>query len=202
MQLRIVVFLKAPRPGQVKTRLAASVGQEAASQAYLKLADTFLEQIASYSEVELRFAPDDASQEVERFKKRSEWSLKPQGEGDLGLRMERAVREALMEVDAVICIGTDCPYVRKTDLDQAMEALTRHDAVLGPALDGGYWMIGLTRPESSLFQEMPWSTPQVLDVTRNRLRSAGVSFQELRELEDVDDLESWRRFEALQEKLM
>ncbi len=199
MEFRIVVFLKEPRPGQVKTRLAASIGSNAACQAYLKLADTVLKQLASYSELELRFAPDDAIQEIERFKKHPEWRLQPQGEGDLGQRMERAVRGALSEVDAVICIGTDCPYVQKTDIDQAIEVLKGQDAVLGPALDGGYWAIGMRKPEPTLFQDMPWSTSRVLDITRERLQSAGMSFQELRELEDVDDLGAWERFEASQE---
>jgi len=194
MQFRIVVFLKAPRPGQVKTRLAASIGQEAACEAYLELADTFLAQLATFPEVELRFAPEGAIQEIERFKKHSEWRLKPQGEGDLGQRMERAVEESLSEVDAVICIGTDCPYVRKTDLDQAFDILSKKDAVLGPALDGGYWAIGMRKPEATLFQDMPWSTPEVLAITRQRLQVAGMSFRELRQLEDVDDLEGWNRY--------
>ena len=104
------------------------------------------------------------------------------------------MEESLAEVDAVICIGTDCPYVRKTDLDQAIDILSKKDAVLGPALDGGYWAIGLRKPEATLFQDMPWSTPEVLAITRQRLQAAGMSFRELRQLEDVDDLGGWNRY--------
>lgn len=196
MKFRIVVFLKAPRPGQVKTRLAISIGAEAAHQAYLKLADTFLKQLITYPQVELRYAPDDAALEIQPFKKHPDWTLTPQGQGDLGQRMERGVREALSEVDAVLCLGTDCPYVRKTDIERAFEFLREHDAVLGPAVDGGYWAIGLRKTESTLFQQMPWSTAEVLSITRKRLQTMEMSFRELRELEDVDDLESWQRFEG------
>lgn len=195
MEFRIVVFLKAPRPGQVKTRLAASIGAEAACQAYILLAETFLSQLVSFSDVELRFAPDDACDEIGRFQLHPAWKMKQQGAGDLGQRMERAVLESLAEVDAVLCLGTDCPYVGMEDIRQAFGILAEHDAVLGPAVDGGYWAVGLRKSERNLFHEMPWSTAEVLEITRNRLAVAKMSFQELRELEDVDDLESWQRFE-------
>jgi rSAM/selenodomain-associated transferase 1 len=194
MTFRIIVFLKAPRPGEVKTRLAASIGPEGACQAYLELSDTFLKQLVSFTQVELRFSPDDAVLEIESFKMHPDWMLMPQGPGDLGQRMERSVQDALTEVDAVLCVGTDCPYIRKTDIDQALEILRDQDAVVGPAADGGYWAIGLRRQESTLFQEMPWSTPGVLGITRQRLQAANMTFRELRELEDVDDFEAWKKY--------
>lgn len=196
MKVKIVVFLKAPRPGWVKTRLAASLGDGEACKAYTKMAHCFLDKISKYTDVELRFAPDDAQQEILPFMKSPQWTMKPQGEGDLGQRMTRAMEEALGETEVVLIFGTDCPYIETDDVDNAMEALKSSDVVLGPAADGGYWMIGLKNHEPDLFKNIAWSTNQVLDQTLVSVESMGLSIRMLRLLEDVDDLASWQRFEC------
>lgn len=195
MKVKIVVFLKAPRPGFVKTRLASSLGDAGACQAYIKLAHFFLNKLSSYPDVELCFAPDDASLEIKPFIKSSSWILKPQGQGDLGQRMSRAMQASLPDADGVLIFGTDCPYIETDDVDTAIEALKSSDVVLGPATDGGYWMIGLRHHEPDLFKNIAWSTDQVLDQTRNRIQSLGLHCRELRELEDVDDFSSWQKAE-------
>ena len=194
MKVRIVVFLKTPRPGYVKTRLAASLGDEEACSAYKQLAHHFLNKLSDYQDVELRFAPDDAAEEITPFLKSSHWTLKPQGGGDLGQRMLRAMEECFEDSDAILIFGTDCPYIDSFDLGAALEAIQSSDVVLGPAKDGGYWTIGLSQPQSALFEGISWSTDQVLKQTLERAKQRALNYRLLRELEDVDDSESWERY--------
>lgn len=200
MKVKIVVFLKAPRPGFVKTRLASSLDNVEACRAYTRLAHYFLDTLSPYPDVELRFAPDDAQQEILPFMKSPQWTMKTQGDGDLGQRMSRAMQESLPDADGVLIFGTDCPYIETDDVDTAIEALKSSDVVLGPAADGGYWMIGLRHHEPSLFKDIAWSTNQVLDQSRKRIQSLGLLCRELRELEDVDDIASWQMAEDFWEK--
>ena len=120
--------------------------------------------------------------------------FRAQGPGDLGQRLTAATG-AIFEAGAgaVIVIGGDCPYLDATQLRDAALALGKHDVVLGPARDGGYYLIALRRPEPAVFAGIAWSSPQVLAQTRERCASAGLSAAELVELEDVDDEGSWRR---------
>ena len=191
---RLVVFVKAPRPGLVKTRLAAVLGQKAASAAYCKLVEKLLEQLAPLDEVELCFAPDDAEAELRPWLRRG-WTLVPQGQGDLGARLHRAFEsEFLAGAESVVAIGSDCPEVTVEDIESAWQALRSHDVVLGPASDGGYWLIGLKQPDPRLFDGMAWSTETVLAQTMERCRSAGLCVNLLRQLDDIDTEEDWRRF--------
>lgn len=194
MKVKIVVFLKAPRPGFVKTRLAASLGNEEACRVYKKLAHCFLDQLSSFLNVELRFSPDDASSEIAQFLKSSEWSFKPQGEGNLGERMCRAMTEVLEGSDSVLIFGTDCPYIDHRDVDEAIAALRGRDVVLGPAMDGGYWAIGLKKVTPEIFRGVNWSSDQVLKQTLNRIQDNGLTCHLLRKLEDIDDVDSWERY--------
>ena len=109
--------------------------------------------------------------------------------------MQGAFTDAFAEGQRrIVVIGSDCPQVEMEDIRTAWSALETHDLVLGPATDGGYWLIGLNRPRPELFHDMAWSGPEVLRETLRRAEQAGLRFRLLRELEDVDDLESWNRF--------
>ncbi len=200
MKVQIIVFFKAPRPGFVKTRLAASLGNEEACRAYQELTHRFLDNLSNYPDVELRFAPDDASDEIVSFLKSSKWTFASQGEGDLGERMSRAMFEAFEGSDAVLIFGTDCPYINPDDLDAALKSIESSDVVLGPAKDGGYWMIGLGQYQSALFEGISWSTDKVLEQTLERAERLALKCHLLRELEDVDDLESWERYQSTDPK--
>ena len=193
---RLIVFLKAPQPGAVKTRLAESVGAAVACDAYRALVGTLLEGIASLDAVELRFAPDNAAQEIQPWQ-RAGWSVAPQGHGDLGARLQRAFAEAFRHGgQRVVIIGSDCPEVSVQDVRAAWRALRSNDVVLGPAADGGYWLVGLREPQPSLFATIPWSTEKVLPETLERARAAGLDLALLRELSDVDTVADWNRFLA------
>ena len=187
---RIIIFVKAPRPGFVKTRLAAAIGNEAACGAYRQLAETVVANLAPLPHTELRFTPDDAENEIAHWLS-DDWTAHPQGEGDLGERMHRAFTEAK---GPAIIIGSDCPQVELSDLRTAAKTLQARDAVIGPATDGGYWLIGLNAPCPALFENIKWSTSDVLPKTLEKANEAGLSVQLLRELTDVDTGEDWERW--------
>ena len=187
---RIIIFVKAPRPGFVKTRLAATIGNEAACAAYCQLTENVLAHLAPLPHLEIRFTPDDAEKEITQWLSDG-WTTRPQGEGDLGERMHRAFIEAK---GPAIIIGSDCPQVELSDLRTAAKTLQAHDAVIGPATDGGYWLIGLNAPCPALFEGIEWSTGGVLQSTLAKADEAGLSVQLLRELGDVDTGADWERF--------
>ena len=186
----VIVFLKAPRLGTVKTRLAATLGEEAALDAYVKMTHTVLAVLSGWSRVNLCYTPDEAEQEIRNWMQPS-WHCMPQGIGDLGTRMHTAFTKA--KGPAVI-IGTDCPSIRIDDFREASKALEEKDLVLGPAKDGGYWLIGLNAPCPALFEGINWSTESVLPDTLARAKAAGLSYYILRELRDVDTEADWKKW--------
>jgi len=193
---KLIVFLKAPRPGQVKMRLAATLGAAAACAAYRRLVETLLRQIATLKNVELRFTPDDAESEIKPWMQ-EHWQLAEQGAGDLGRRLDQAFQSAFRNGSGrVVIIGSDCPEVTAADIESAYAALLSHDVVVGPAVDGGYWLIGLRAAQPALFIDMPWSTSLLLRETLERSRDAALRVHFLRTLSDVDTEADWRRFLA------
>ncbi|KAF0173511.1 MAG: hypothetical protein FD161_3805 [Limisphaerales bacterium] len=191
---RLVVFLKAPRAGAVKTRLAESLGADAACAAYRQLVEALLANLTPLPKAELCFAPLEAAAEIEPWL-RPGWTLCPQVGGDLGGRLHAAFDEHF-ESDAqhVVVIGSDCPDVTAADIEDAWLALEGHDVVLGPALDGGYWLIGLRAPQPTLFTGIPWSTNRVFGETVRRARESDLRVALLRELSDVDTSADWERW--------
>lgn len=192
---RLIVFLKAPRPGQVKTRLAQTMGKRAACAAYRTLVDCLLDRLEPIKEVELHYAPRDARQTIRPWL-RSRWSARPQSSGNLGRRLDNAFREGFNRGwKRIVVVGADCPWVTPGDIRKAWKALEAHDLVLGPARDGGYWLIGLKRPQPALFRQIPWSSPEVFSTTLARARKGKLRIKILRELTDVDNEREWRLFQ-------
>ena len=193
-ECQLIVFVRAPRAGAVKTRLAQKIGASAACDAYQKLVHALLNRIDSIRDVELRYSPDDAESEVRPWLKRS-WTLSPQGSGDLGERLTRAFAESFAEgARRVVIIGSDCPWLSDGDIEEAWKGLERHDLVIGPAKDGGYWLVGLRQPKPEVFKGISWSTETVLAQTLEQARAGGLEFRLLRELSDVDTLGDWYAF--------
>lgn len=198
---RVIVMLKFPTPGSVKTRLIPALGAERACTVHRDLVAQTQAAVAEFlinegTEVEYRVAgaPDDAAARA--------WlgrgsPIRPQGEGDLGARLERAVAAALAEgIAAVVVIGGDCPALHADHLAAAFASLQRHDLVLGPATDGGYYLIGLRRLEPALFRDIAWGGPEVRTQTLAAARSAAMTVDLLEPLSDVDlpsDLPGWAR---------
>lgn len=187
----LAVFLKAPRIGTVKTRLASTVGDRHALRLYRAMAArTLAAARASGMETTIWFAPADAAGEMRRWLGGS-WELRPQCSGDLGARL----RHAALVVDhgrAWMAIGADCPRLTTDVLHDAASVLARGEVAIGPTVDGGYYLIGGTTPLPDLFTAMPWSTSGVLHETRERLRRAGLAWHELAELRDVDTADDAR----------
>jgi len=183
----LLVFVKAPIPGKVKTRLATHVGEAEAAAFYRRLGKGVVDQVRDrgYRSV-IFYAPADREDEVRSWLGDEGLEYRPQARGDLGRRMEEALAWALTQAGKACVIGTDAPGVDREVVQGAFRALDDADAVVGPARDGGYYLLGLTRPVPALFREIPWSTDRVLDRTLDRARRQGLRVRLLDERLDVD----------------
>ena len=183
MKTRIVLFAKEPTPGRVKTRLIPTLGAEGAARlARRLLATTLREAVASGLAVELCGDPDahlwgPTSLGI---------ALSAQGEGDLGARLTRAAERVIAGGEAVLLVGADCPGLHAAHLRDAAAALTRHNAVIHPAEDGGYALLGLRRTDPSLFDRIGWSGPDVATETCARIGALGWSLAIHDTLCDID----------------
>jgi rSAM/selenodomain-associated transferase 1 len=187
----LLVFVRAPRPGSVKTRLAAALGDDGALAVYRRLAEHTVavarELAGDGVEVRVHHTPADAGAEVRAWLGDGPRYL-PQGEGSLGERMEEAFRRAFAGgARRVVIVGSDLPGLSSELLRRAFDALGEREAVVGPARDGGYYLLGLVRPVEWVFRGIRWSTPEVLPATLARLRAAGAEPLLLEALADVDE---------------
>lgn len=183
----VVVFAREPRPGLAKTRLAADVGVERAHELYEAFVlDTLDVARASGARVLVAHAPADAGP---WFRERAPWAeLWAQPEVEFGERLAATMEEAARRGAArTVMVGTDTPHLGPARLREALDALTEVEVVLGPAADGGYFLVGLGRPRAALFSEIPWSTADTLRVTLLRCREEGLEVRLLPEEIDVDD---------------
>jgi uncharacterized protein len=197
MNTTVILFLKAPRDGQVKTRLARSVGGDEALRIYRSLAEAQVRQLPPGWRTEVHFAPADAEAEMKGWLGESTERMmyRPQNDGDLGARLVAGFASAFADGGSpVIAIGGDCPELDAACLENARLALREADVVLGPATDGGYYLIGLNRPAPELFDDVPWSTPRVLEITRARADATGLRYRLLEPKTDIDDAESWAHY--------
>jgi rSAM/selenodomain-associated transferase 1 len=186
---RIVVFARWPEPGKVKTRLASALGPEGAAAVYRRLLAHTID-VARSSGLPFELRITGAAPERFAGEFGADIVVTEQGEGNLGARMARVQTPVLI-------VGSDLPALSPDLLREAANALTSREIVLGPARDGGYWLIGQRKPCPWLFTEMAWSTPQVLPETLARCRQRGIEPALLPELADVDepgDLADWPEF--------
>jgi rSAM/selenodomain-associated transferase 1 len=185
----LIVFAKAPVAGLAKTRLIPALGAEGAAALATRLLDRAVAAgaAAGFERLELCVTPDAPHPAFETLRARHALALAPQGEGDLGVRMDRALTRALRTHDRALLVGTDVPGLDTDRLRQADRALADHDAVFVPALDGGYVLVGLRRPAPALFADIAWSTASVMAQSRERARSKGLRWAELAPLPDVDE---------------
>jgi rSAM/selenodomain-associated transferase 1 len=186
----ILVFVRAPEAGRVKTRLAASIGADAALRVYRRLAEhTMREALAvAGAKVRVHYTPADAEPAVRAWLGDAP-ALLPQADGDLGERMREAFSQAFADGHGrVVIIGSDLPEMRADLLRRAIALLDGHDAVVGPARDGGYYLLGLTRVVERVFGGIAWSTPGVLAATLEHLKAAGIAPALLEPLTDVDEV--------------
>lgn len=191
MSTALIVFAKAPVAGLAKTRLMPALGSEGAARLAERLLEHTLQQALALpvEYLELCVSPTDQHPAFDRARDAGSGRLHItlQGEGDLGERMHRAISRALTMHSRVLLIGTDAPSLNTAILEQAHQTLTAHPAVFVPALDGGYALVGLSRPAPALFIGMTWSTPDVMQDTRARATRIGLPWAELPPVADIDE---------------
>jgi hypothetical protein len=185
----VIVMAKAPLPGFAKTRLVPALGADGAAALAARLLDHAVAQAlaAGLGAVDLCCAPGPDHPAWRALAGRHGLVLSDQGDGDLGLRMRRALDRHLRRGTAALLFGTDVPALDAATLRRAAAALESHDAVFVPAHDGGYALVGLRRAAPSLFEHVPWSTDRVMAITRARLAAAGLRHAELPAVHDIDD---------------
>lgn len=196
----LCVFVKEPRPGLVKTRLVLALGVEGAAALALAFCDDVLARVARL-DAEGRFTAivaldGDASGLPASAAGLPVW---PQGDGDLGVRLERILSRALREAPSVLVIGTDAPDLPERLLDEAVAALALHDAVIVPAHDGGFCLLGLRLCPDGLLADLPWSSPDTCERTLERLRTRKLDVAVLEPWFDIDTPED---LEPLRERLV
>ena len=199
----VIVFAKAPVPGEVKTRLLPALDAEHAAMLHAALTERALMTAldSNADAIELCCAPDDSHSFFQSCAEDFEIDLSLQGEGDLGERMLRVLDRALDEYAQAIIIGADCPALSAKHINAAAAALTDRDIVLTPAEDGGYALIGARRTHAKMFAAIDWGTDVVLAQQRHNLAACALSWHEMETLWDVDRPDDLPRLQALRPPL-
>jgi rSAM/selenodomain-associated transferase 1 len=188
---RIIIFAKAPLPGLAKTRLIPALGAEGAARLARRMLDHSLyEALAAGADaVELCMTPHPKDKAWLGIEPPPPVMLSDQGDGILGERLARASERALSTSDRVVLIGTDCPTLDAAILRDAIEALQTRDAVMVPAMDGGYVLLGFKRFDPGLFEGIAWSTSSVAEATRQKIAELSWRLREFTALRDIDEPE-------------
>lgn len=191
MSVALIILSKAPVAGLAKTRLIPTLGAQGAADFARQLLLQAVQQAlhTPFEHLELCVSPEGVHPAFAQAQALApgRLHLTAQGEGDLGARMHRALLRRLVHEPSVLLMGTDAPGLSADVLKAAARVLDGNDAVFVPAHDGGYALVGLRRPCPDLFQGMTWSTPQVMAETRLRARAAGLHWQELDPVFDMDE---------------
>lgn len=187
---RLIIFSRYPEPGKTKTRLIPLLGDEGAAQLQRQMTEQTLIiakalKASNSLSVEVHFAGGD--QQLMQDWLGSDVIYQQQGQGDLGRRMASAFQASFNAgMTRVIIIGTDCPDLKTQLIEQAFQALNQHDLVLGPAEDGGYYLIGLRRLINQLFIGISWGTSQVRQQTVEIAQKLNLAIAYLPVLNDID----------------
>lgn len=190
MRERLIVFTRYPEPGKAKTRLIPVLGSEGAAKLHRQMTEHTMLQVRELQaccplSVEVYFAGSD-EQQMQNWLG-SDIVYQPQAEGDLGSRMAQAFQAAFSSgMDSAIIIGTDCPGLNTKLIAKAFQALEQNELVLGPATDGGYYLIGLRRLIPKLFKGISWGTSEVLQQTVAIAEKLKLAIAYLPPLSDVD----------------
>lgn len=192
----LIIFMKKPVPGKVKTRLAKKIGFDAATEVY--------KQLLNKTKEEVRYVDTDVfvfyHPEIIEFDMWNNINVHKvlQSAGDLGVKMKNAFQHVFRQgYDKAVIIGTDCYELTYAHMNQAFDQLQSNDVVFGPSNDGGYYLLGMNRFIPQLFENKPWSTPEVLHYSVmdcNRLRKR---YSLLPVLIDIDEWEDLQKFPEL-----
>ncbi|MEO1373296.1 MAG: TIGR04282 family arsenosugar biosynthesis glycosyltransferase [Cyanobacteria bacterium J06635_10] len=195
----LIIFTRYPQPGKTKTRLIPALGVEGAANLQRQMTEYTLSKVKKLQELaaisfEVRFAGGDL--QLMQNWLGTELNYQLQGEGDLGKRMENSFLSAFARgAQEVVIIGIDCPGVNVEVLTEGFERIQHCDLLLGPAVDGGYYLIGLKRVIGQLFTNIDWGTTKVLQQTVDIAQQLNLSIAYLQTLADIDraeDLPIWQ----------
>lgn len=195
----LILFVKAPVHGEVKTRLASKLGHDRTLDLYRRMLQRQIALVNGYDNArrQLWVSGDTSHPDLQDF---AGDVIQQQG-GDIGARMQHALQQALTRHASAVLIGCDCPGINNAYLAQAFDVLSSgSDAVLGPATDGGYILIGLRKSDEALFSGIDWGTERVLAQTRSRLTAGAYSWRELEPLHDIDEADDLEKLALLVER--
>ena len=193
---RLVVFAKVPRLGKVKTRLSPPLTTEQSLELHQALVEVTLHRLLSVSrpKLELCLYLSEPVENASTLEIPSGWKTRPQEGDDLGTRLENAFRQAFDDgIKRLVVLGSDSPTIPLQCLEEAFDILARYDAVLGPSLDGGYYLVGCSKYIPEAFHDISWGKPTVLRETAHALNRAQRSFTYLIDWYDVDTDEDLMR---------
>ncbi len=188
----LIIFVRNPELGKVKTRLAQQLGDQRALAIYLALLQ-HTRQIAEQIEADRllfysHFIDNEDDWSNESFEKLLQVT------GDLGAKITSGFQKAFEQHAQVLIIGSDCASLTTAIVEEGFAALKTHDFVLGPALDGGYYLLGMNHFTPSLFEGIPWSTDQVASLSLDKMKALGGSCHLLPALSDIDYAEDWEKY--------
>jgi rSAM/selenodomain-associated transferase 1 len=190
----LLIFVKNAVEGKVKTRLAKNIGNKKALEAYLLLS-YYTKDVSKKIKAKKYVYYSDGIEDIDLWPSKGFHKMAQFGK-DLGERMLSAFQFSLNSHEKVVLIGSDCPLIKKVHLKLAYEALNKHEVVIGPAKDGGYYLIGMSKMHASLFEDIDWSTDNVLPQTIAKLEKSEVKYKLLEELEDVDTITEWDKYKV------
>ncbi|HSJ67072.1 MAG TPA: TIGR04282 family arsenosugar biosynthesis glycosyltransferase [Anditalea sp.] len=187
MKRALIVFQKNPEPGNVKTRLAKDIGYEKATEIYIFLLAHTHQQVQKVGADIFVYFQGGIN---ENYVVLPRYYLAHQEEGDLGKKMESAFTEIFnYGYEEVMIIGSDCYELDYEIIEEGYKGLANHDLVIGPAEDGGYYLLGMKKLNSFLFRDKPWSTSSIYKLTLQEANSHGLSVYNLPTLRDIDTKE-------------
>jgi len=187
----LIIFLRFPERGKVKTRIAETAGDDTALKVYQELSDITLHLAASLFIPTYLFYENKLPDEMI-----PSFHYLQQIEGDLGEKIVAAFNYVLQRHQKAVIIGSDCPEISPTDIMHALYLLDQNDIVIGPTEDGGYYLMGCKENVPSLFDSIKWSTSVVFQQTIQRIEEQGFTYSQMKTLSDIDTEEDWRRYKS------
>jgi rSAM/selenodomain-associated transferase 1 len=195
----ILIFLKAPTTGHVKTRLAETIGDAEAVTVYRELVERQLQKIPNNCTLEVHYSPPEDLELLQAWLGKK-YDYYPQCPGNLTERLSHACSSAFKRgYSRVFCIGGDCPQLDLAHFEQAIAELkTVNDVVFGPTEDGGYYLIGMSAPHIKLFESIPWSSKDTLKASLSQAKRLDLKIHKLDTLYDVDTIHELQRARTAQ----